>query len=146
MFLTVATLPFSQAAKRGQQYARISYLPAVAVVVLHLMHHAHHCLRCGFTALILLYVWYQKEDDGICLSLNINDTNTIVTTFLHEYAPGTSTTKATTNSSSYNACEYSTLCLMTAVLLCRYSKPSEMAAVCVVPPAVAVCVHHAYPA
>ena len=33
----------------------------------------------------------------------------------------------------------------TAVLLCCYSKPSERAAVCFVPPAVAVCVHHAYP-
>ena len=33
---------------------------------------------------------------------------------------------------------------MTAVLMCCHSKPSERAAVCFVPPVVAVCLQHAY--
>ena len=65
-FLTMATVRFSQAPKRGQQYVRISYLPVVVVV--HRMYHAHYSLRCGANTFILLYVWYQKEAGGIfCL-------------------------------------------------------------------------------
>ena len=67
MFLTIAIVRFSQAAKRRQQYVRISHLP-----VIHLMHHAHCCLRCWATVnTLLLYVWYQKEAGGIFLCLNI---------------------------------------------------------------------------
>ena len=40
VFLTMATVRFSQAAERRQQYIRISHL-----LVVHLMHHAHCCLR-----------------------------------------------------------------------------------------------------
>ena len=72
VFLTMATgVRFSQAAKNGQQYVRISYLPAVVVVV-HLMHHAHCCLCCEATiyTLTLLYVWYPTEAGGFFLCLN----------------------------------------------------------------------------
>ena len=51
VFLTMATVRFSQAAKRGQQYVRISYLSAVVVVV-DLIHHAHCRLRCEATTLL----------------------------------------------------------------------------------------------
>ena len=40
VFLTMVTVRFSQAAERRQQYVRIPHLPVV-----HLMHHAHCCLR-----------------------------------------------------------------------------------------------------
>ena len=39
--VTITVVRLSQAAKRGQQYVRVSHLP-----VAHLMHHAHCCLRC----------------------------------------------------------------------------------------------------
>ena len=41
VFLAMATVRFSQAAERRQQYVRRSHLP-----VAHLMHHAHCCLCC----------------------------------------------------------------------------------------------------
>ena len=88
----MATVRFSQAAKRGRQDVGLSYLPAV-VVVTHLMTHVHCCLRCEATTLILLYVLYRKEASGFFLCLNVKRDEHDSHYLLYECVSGTSTTK-----------------------------------------------------
>ena len=57
------------------------------------MHHAHCCLRCEATTLILLYVLYRKEASGFFLCLNVKRDEHDSHYLLYECVSGTSTAK-----------------------------------------------------